>query len=120
MGSFTLTIPEPTPSLNTWLALHWAQRQRIKANWLTHVQAQRNNLKIPKATSKRRVVVTRFGARELDRDNAFGGAKGLLDTLKAAGLLVDDSPTWCEYEVYQVPGTKYRERRTEILIEAID
>jgi hypothetical protein len=59
--------------------------------------------------------ITRFGQRLLDDDNLRGGAKPLIDCLKEAGLLHDDSPEWLTLDVKQerVPAGM---ERTEVEI----
>jgi hypothetical protein len=47
------------------------------------------------------VRIKRFGTRLLDDDNLRGGAKPLIDCLKEAGLIHDDSPKWIDLDVTQ-------------------
>jgi len=61
------------------------------------------------------LCLTRFGRRLLDEDNLHGGAKPLIDCLKEAGLIHDDSPRWIDLEVKQELAPAGQER-TEIEI----
>lgn len=92
----TLIIPlfRPTP-LNQLLG-HWARGGRLKKHDRAIVAAEAWSQQIPKAQGKRRVSleVTNAGRyRRVDPDAFF---KSLLDALVACGLLMDDSPRWCE------------------------
>lgn len=51
---------------------------------------------IPKATAKRRVLITRQwgkGKRAYDYGNMVGGCKPLLDAMTRTNLIVDDRPS---------------------------
>lgn len=95
MATHVLTIDgwHPT-SLNRMLGYHWTRRRKLKAFDRDVIALEA--LRLPRATGKRRVSIHLTLAprqRGYDPDNLL---KGLLDGLKHAGMLVDDSRTWCE------------------------
>lgn len=67
-------------------------------------------------TQRARVCIKRFGLRALDRENLWGGTKAIVDCLKEAGLIVDDSEEWIDLEVRQERVHDRDQRRTEITI----
>jgi len=67
--------------------------------------------------ARARVRITRFACRLLDEDNLSGGVKPLLDSIKQAGLIEDDSPECIELCVRQEKVTNKVHERTEVEIE---
>lgn len=63
----------------------------------------------------RTVCITSYRVRLLDERNLHD--KYLVDCLVKAGLLCDDSPTWCKIKVEQVKVESPRYERTIIEIE---
>ena len=96
----TLDIPEATPSINRFRGEHWTQRHRRRTHWAWLVRCARMDAGVasrecaaPRGSQELiRVVVDRWGKRELDQDNFIAGCKELMDALVAEGLLEDDSP----------------------------
>lgn len=117
----TLTIPFATPSLNTMLRQHWSVDRKLKARWKRLVWAARleandNCLPVPRdAFQRARITITRFSPRMLDADNATGGAKHIVDGLRACGIIIDDTPEHIELTVRQEKG----DAATRIDIEAL-
>lgn len=112
---FIIRIPNWHPApVNRLYSGHWAKRKRLKekdADIVAHYAQP-----WPKATSKRRVkVAIVLGPRQraCDSDAYF---KSLLDALKHAGMIVDDSPKWVE--LAPVEFTR-GDRATEIWLEDI-
>lgn len=102
-----LVIPNYLPpSLNALLRVHWAQRRRLKQECKDLVAAYAKMDGMKPATGKRKVSLqlTLTGRKQaFDADNIW---KAVLDALVTAGLLVDDSPKWCETgEVAQARGS---------------
>lgn len=62
-----------------------------------------------------RVCVTRYARRLLDVDN-LGGAKLVIDQLRYAKLIQDDSPEHIDLELRQVKVASKAEEGTEIVI----
>ena len=101
--SWAIRVPMPTPSLNQIQGKHWRVIHRMTQNMQTAVMvACANGPAIPKATGKRKVLITRHGKGILDADNLAGGAKSLIDALKLRGLLLDDDPAHVEVVYRQV------------------
>lgn len=98
-----LKIPEPTPSLNPMLRQFWAKRVEDQKRWRWLVRAARLNARVhlEKPLLKARVTITRHGKRILDRDNLYGGVKGLVDILVKEGLIAGDTPDHIQLEVHQ-------------------
>jgi hypothetical protein len=89
------------PSQNVRERQHWAARRRQEARWSQAIRCQVGLDDI--ATSRRRSVrVVSYRSRRItDYANLIGGAKGLIDCLVRAGLLVDDSDRWCSISYHQ-------------------
>jgi Holliday junction resolvase RusA-like endonuclease len=99
---WTLDIPIPTPSLNDIQGKHWAIVRATKRNMAMALMIAMNRApEIPKATGKRKLVIIRRGKGTLDQDNLAGGCKGLIDAIKAEGLILDDDQGSIEVEFHQ-------------------
>lgn len=68
--------------------------------------------------ARRRLVVTRGSAGELDSPNFVGGCKGLIDACVNEGLLYDDRPAWLE-DHYRQEKAPRGEGYTEIEISEV-
>lgn len=97
MATHTLTIPNWHPArLNELLNCHWAERNRRKKQDKAMVACYKFLANVPEAEGRRRVslkLTLGKGQRRPDKDAWW---KSTLDALVACGLLVDDSPDWCE------------------------
>jgi len=102
-----------TPSLNKLHSNRW-QMWNYKKKYLRELRGY--ELLALKGKNKMAVDVTRYGSRLLDQDNFTGGLKPLVDSLKEKGLLVDDSPDWCELFIEQ-KKCKRGEEKTVVVIE---
>lgn len=116
---FHLTIPKASPSLNTVTGKHWIRYWRAKRLWerliwIAKVQAQ---IYADPLLEHATVTITRYGKRLLDDDNLVGGAKPLVDSLKALRLIVDDSPRHIALTVFQFQSTQ---EQTDIHITEVD
>jgi hypothetical protein len=60
--------------------------------------------------------ITRYSCRPLDCDNYAGGCKPIIDQLRYAKLIRDDSPEDIEVDFRQVKVKTKKEERTEIEI----
>jgi len=112
-----LTISLPIISGNKLLRMHWSTRAKIQKDyyWAIIEQIECPRLGLEK---KRKVVITSYRKRLLDKDNLYAGAKCLGDALKKAGLIWDDSPKWINLEVKQAVDGK--NQRTEVVIENVE
>jgi Holliday junction resolvase RusA-like endonuclease len=103
MSTTVLYLPKFLPtSLNKSVGRHWSVKAKQKNGDLEIVQHYAREqrlamtLHLDAALPARRVnvrMVLPKGQRAFDRDNIL---KGLLDALVQCGLLVNDSPRWCQ------------------------
>ena len=70
------------------LRMHWARRKEIKDAWLMLIQAELPKVYL-KPLVKMRVKVTLNHSRLYDKDNAYGAAKVIFDSLKFHKLIFD-------------------------------
>lgn len=96
MREFIIELRLLTPSNNKIKRMHWAAYKRLKRQFLdllfyTVPRDQRCPLR-PGA----HITITRYGIRQLDKDNLYGGCKPLIDCLQpwpqGIGLITDDNP----------------------------
>jgi hypothetical protein len=110
-----IVIYEAIKSQNTREKQHWGSRARDNKRWRAYVRAAMTPAERSQVVNvKRRVVITSIRGRLLDVGNLVGGAKGLVDALVQCGILVDDSPKWCEIEYHQRIKTKSETQKTII------
>jgi hypothetical protein len=113
------SIPGRLPTNNELLRAHWSKRGRLKKSYLNFLRLQLDNPFPEEAAKVRaRVHVTAYLRRRYDEDNLHGGVKVLLDALRAARLIYQDSPRWLDLQVDQ-----YLDRenmRTEIFVKQLD
>lgn len=90
--SWTLIIPLSPVSLNTFLRLHWAERNSLQFDWDLAVSVLVREQKIPplEAVSVLLTAVYRVRRRR-DPDNVMATLKILMDALVKSGVLPDDS-----------------------------
>ncbi len=96
-----LRIPGLLPSQNTRERTHWRARRRQEKAWEMVIRCQ---VSVDDTTTNRRRAVRVISYRRqriTDVANLIGGAKGLIDCLVRAGLLVDDSDRWCSIAYHQ-------------------
>lgn len=92
---YTIVIPDWHPaSLNQLLALHWAERNRLKSIDATMIRAYGLEAGVPEAQGRRRVTLTLMSRRT--RRDPDASWKSLLDGLVTAGFLIDDSDPFAE------------------------
>jgi len=96
-------VPIEPPSQNTIASNKGAGRFRyakVRTDFEIYFRVRIVQLKIPRATRRRRVMFTRYytgqRARSRDHGNFIGGMKPVLDALVRQGMLVDDRPEYCE------------------------
>lgn len=104
------------PSANVIMRMHWAKRKKLISAWYVLLVIARIHY-LPAAKGKRKVTITRYGNREMDRANAWLGADKLIcDNLVSMGVLLDDSQEWLDLEVKAVKDMR---EKTEITIEDV-
>lgn len=114
----TLTIPRWTPArINQWEGRHWSVKSRLKKADRTLIVAYAAQQGTPKAQGKRRVSLLLTLGKRMRAGDKDAYWKSSLDGCVCAGLLVDDSPKWCD------PGTVTFARgewSTSIILEDIE
>lgn len=109
------TVPIATPSLNETHRMHWAKRAKVSDTWGLAIALQTRGM--ARATGKRRLTIERRGVRMLDKDNAYGGCKIVIDNIKRLGLIVDDNPANLDLEVRQAKLEKGERPNTVFVLE---
>lgn len=89
-----IIIPGLLPSQNVRERSHWAVRRRQEKLWERSILWQ-TGIEDGTTSRRRKVRIISFRRQRItDHANLVGGAKGLIDCLVRAGLLVDDSDRW--------------------------
>ena len=113
MRKIRFILPEPTPSNNQLLRMHWAVVKKNRLRYQKIIEAQ---IEPMPPFERCGALVTRFGAKLLDYDNLYGGVKTLLDAITDAGIWLDDNPNvLIDFKVEQFKAKK-AEQRTEVKI----
>lgn len=102
-----IQVPEVAPSLNRLMRMHWSARRRVLKKWEWIVYAEVYRIGGPVALKyhgKVRVQIMRRSNHRLDPDNLHGAAKLVLDALKTAKVIEDDSPAHIELICEQESG----------------
>ena len=97
-----------------------AKYRKSRDDYCILLRAWMNELKIPDATSRRRVSITRRysgRAKRMDRGNMIGGCKPLLDAMTRMGLIVDDREEFLQDHYYQI---RSEVNEVEICIEELN
>jgi hypothetical protein len=116
----TLTIPEATPSLNEWNKGHWSVYTKMRRHWSMLMMEAKNNAHVRGGPLlNARVNIIRHGIRALDTDNAVGGCKVVIDSLRDHRLITDDDPAHLTLTVEQVKVERGDYPATVIQISAI-
>jgi len=115
-----ITILTEVPSNNRLLQMHWAERMRLKAVFMTEIWAMltsKVSLPIKRKRIKKFITVTLYRkGRRYDKANAYGGVdKMIIDPLHNLGLIWNDSQPWLDLDVKQ--ELDHKNPRTEIEIE---
>ena len=116
----TFKLPIPSANLRQANGRDGYKYRDLRNAWETAAIVAVRAAAIPVATVKRRMLVTRYyggsGHREYDPDNMVAGAKPVVDALRKAGALKDDSSKWAEISYRQV---KSKPARVEVLVEEV-
>lgn len=108
-----------TPSLNETQRMHWAKRRRLGRVWYLFLLAAFGRMEQSFAPGKKRVVIDRRGRRMLDKDNAYGGCKLVVDALKSLRAIDDDDAANLDLEVVQTKLAKGETPHTVVTIEDV-
>ncbi len=106
MTMLEIEIPRTFASLNDLLRMHWRHRHRNCQMWQEEIWMALVGKERPmRPFQKARVSIHRRGrGRGLDPDNLVGAVKPILDALRYARILVDDTPEHVELVVTQSKG----------------
>lgn len=107
-------------ALNEMLRIGWRHRHRHNQLWNQEVfyALQQAGYMQPRTPYPRaRVTIDRGGRREMDPDNLVGTIKPVVDALRYAHVLVDDSSKHIELVVTQ--SIHYQQPRTSIVVEPL-
>lgn len=101
--TLVLEIPRVPMSLNEMLSNGWRHRHRATKVWRQEIAlAVYQHADRPKEPfQKARVVIERRSRGRMDPDNLAGSMKPVIDALRHARVLVDDSPEHIELTVTQ-------------------
>jgi hypothetical protein len=113
-------VTTPLPTLNKLLRMHWGTKKRLQDNLDNELEfiskTQLNGGEIPpmflyhqysreQPKKQKRVLIISLWRKKLqDPDNLVGSVKPLVDAIKKAGLIYDDSPEWITLKVKQTQG----------------
>jgi hypothetical protein len=114
-----IVVQMPTPSLNETQRMHHFAYARLGKKWQMALALLALVQRATKATGKRRLVIERRAKRELDKDNAYGGAKLVIDALKKLGLILDDDAANLDLEVTQAKCGKGEKPCTILTLEDV-
>lgn len=109
-------LPDVLASMNRLLRVHWGARRNYTAGFEKIAEVFRRESNIPPAKKRRELYVIQYRRRPLDKDNLYGSVKPLVDGLKKAGLLVDDSEKWLDLHSLQVRIGGDEEQRTAVIL----
>jgi Holliday junction resolvase RusA-like endonuclease len=118
--SHSFEILWEVPSQNVRERQHWSKAHRERKMLTNIIAAHRIVLPpMPAHQTKRQIRITAYRKRRIADDANFrGGCKGLLDAMKQAGLIVDDSDKHIQVEYVQMLASEHYLKRpvTSILI----
>ena len=122
LAAWAFCVPVEIRSGNSHIvnaaASRWSYK-RTRDSWQALLRNMRLLQGMPKATSKRRVTITRHYAgrqRAFDRDNLATGCKVIVDAMVRAGLLVNDDAGNAEIHYAQ---SKQPEAGTVFCVEVL-
>lgn len=103
-------------SLNS--KMHWTERNKWNMGWYEEVyyamaQQRRKFGKLPYAQS--RFLIRYYLTHPMDKDNAYGSAKPIIDGLRYAGVIVDDSIRHFDFEIEQIKIKKVTDQGVELI-----
>lgn len=122
MTELVLEIPRAPASPNEFLGFHWRHRKRNSDLWQKEIRvalAAQQYFGIQKPLNRAHVAIERRSRGQMDPDNLYGAVKPVIDALRYAGILLDDSPDHLELAVTQVRSFK-DPPRTRIVIQPLE
>jgi hypothetical protein len=114
-----ITIPKASPSLNEINGHHWIRYRAHKRQWLDLIWIAKIDAGVygMPMFERANVRIVRHGAKLLDTDNLVGGVKPIVDSLRALGIIADDTPEHITLTVEQCIAAE--SVRTVIHVEQI-
>jgi hypothetical protein len=111
-----------TPMNTANVPMHWAVKSAWKKAWEQEVWAcimehKKEFGKLP--YGKASIIVYLYNVRQMDTDGAYASCKPILDGLRYAGVIIDDSPRYITFNVEQIKVNHKCDERVEILIKTI-
>ncbi len=114
-----LIIPGWTPVLtNHWYGRHWRTRHRLHKRQTEALSVYASLVRIPGATSPRKVRVVCHGWKSGRLPDPDGADKLLRDSLRDSGLVIDDDLE--HMPEFRVEFVRAKEKRTVITLEDCD
>ena len=100
----TATIPKKVESSNLWLWKPWYVYSNYKKGWFNTLPLFFPRLEKRHDGHMMYVAIHSIRKRLIDNDNHIGGCKPILDWLKQARYIWDDSPNFVLTKYTQVKG----------------
>jgi len=114
-----LEIPRVPETPNNFLGFHWRHRQRNSALWQQEISYALVGRRPPEPYAKARVSIERCSRGEMDPDNLVACVKPIIDALRYACVLVDDSPKHLVLQVSQTRCPRKLTPHTKIEIDPL-
>jgi hypothetical protein len=111
-----------TPMNTANVPMHWAVKSAWKKAWEQEVWAgvQEHKKEFGKLPyGKASIIVYLYNVRQMDTDGAYASCKPILDGLRYAGVIIDDSPRYITFNVEQIKVNHKCDERVEIFIKTI-
>ena len=105
-----IALPLKIKSLNVLNREHWAVKRRSKQEYQIFIRNQMRLKKIGNCNHKQKfkLQIISYRKKLLDKDNLYGGCKGLIDALISEGFIFDDSPEYIDLTVEQHKAKEYQ------------
>lgn len=104
---------------NSLLGSHWRTRSGHATKWARHVWVKTIGKRPKHPLLKAKITCTRFSSVESDFDGLSGSFKSILDGLKKAGVITDDSPSVIGRPEYEWQKTKPKEGKIRVKVEEL-
>lgn len=107
LSAGALVVLGKFPSFNKWKGRHWGAYSRRKKkieddlSKLARLQGIDSSTRIPPRTPAIVSIFVYQKTRRLDEDNLAGQMKPFFDSLRALGLIYQDSPKWLRRDLEQ-------------------
>ena len=115
-NSIRLVIGDIPPSLNVYTRMHWRKRSALQKRWNTLVWAACQGREI-RTFDRAKVTIIYYFRTSIRHDPDNYSGKVILDGLRKAGVLTDDS--FSNVTIHPVAAYDPAHPRTEIEVEAV-